>query len=86
MATIHTFSSTNSKFNVLVYYMRGGIFRCREGGNLKIPPVAIRRVRHSARGHPARGVRHPAVRCGGVVVLSECVLDQSLQALGLGFK
>ena len=45
-----------------------------------------RRVRHSARGHPARGVRHPAVRCGGVVVPSECVLDQSLQALGLGFK
>ena len=70
--------------------MRGGIFRCREGGNLPLclwPPWVrhpalghpVRGVRHSARGHPARGVRHRAVRCGGVVVPSECVLDQSLQ-------
>ena len=78
--------------------MRGGIFRCREGGNLPLrswPPARgvrhpalghpVRRVRHSARGHPARGVRHPAVRCGGLVVPSECVLDQSLQDVGSRF-
>ena len=71
--------------------MRGGIFRCREGGH---PARGVRHpaldhpvggVRHSARGHPARGVQHPAVRCSGVVVPSECVLDQSLQDVGSRF-
>ena len=38
MATIHTFSSANSKFIFLVYYMRGWIFRCPEDGNLPLRP------------------------------------------------
>ena len=66
--------------------MHGGIFRCREDGNLPLrpwPPCPRHPARgHPARGHPARGVRHPA---RGVVVLLECVLDQYLQDVGSRF-